>query len=277
MRPSLLVPWAVLLLVACIRAPVEGGDPAIVGADFPDVAVADVPEDVEVVQDVPATDVSGPSCIQVVPAEFAFFRTCRPLVELTVTIKSCGTGPLTVSGIGLEAGAAGFELDYAGLPSGEAPTLQAPLVLPSKAEAQFGVVYRPAASAQPQGVVVIDNDSSVGSRKIATQVYDLAEHCPTPIASIDGPAQVAVGTVVTLHGGASCSLNGDLASYHWTVIPPGADASGAVALADTVDATDSPAMAGTYRYCLDACDAQACSDQAVCRTTACEEVQAVAP
>ena len=43
MRLSLLVPWSALLLLACIRAPVEGGDPAIVGADYPDVAVADVP------------------------------------------------------------------------------------------------------------------------------------------------------------------------------------------------------------------------------------------
>ncbi len=241
MRLSLLVPWSALLLLACIRAPVEGGDPAIVGADYPDVAVADVPAVVEVVQDVQdvlTADLAGGPCIQVVPAQFAFFRTCRPLVELTVTIQSCGTGPLTVSGIGLEAGAAGFELDFAKLPAGEAPTVEAPLTLSPNADAQFGVVYRTAASVQPQGVVVIDNDSPLGSRKIAAQVYDLAQHCPTPIASIDGPVEVAVGTVVTLHGGASCSLNGDLVSYHWSVIPPGADASGALAVADTVDATD---------------------------------------
>jgi hypothetical protein len=249
---------ALLGLSSCAQAP-EGA--------VPDPDTSRAPEVSE------TAETMAPTWIAIVPRVLNFSMTCRPSVEASVTLRACGSEPVAVTSIHLsEDSSPAYSLDFEGLTSGEPPTPQTPLVLTASQEAAFGVVFKPARFGSAKGTILVASDSSEPVLEVPIVVFSVEPFCPLPRIELAGPEPIVMGTELKLAGGASCSLNGPVGSYRWTVSGPDGNPAEPKLLSTGQDTEDEPQVAGTWTYCLDVCDGDFCSQDAQCATTACVQV-----
>ena len=100
----------------------------------------------------------------------------------------------------------------------------------------------------------------------------LDNYCPVPVVIIEEGEEVPPQTTIHLHGDQSQLSPGVIPSYYWTVEQPEANKFNLVPSQTFPNPTHEINVTGTYTYCLDVCDAQFCSNDVQCNTTACKKV-----
>lgn len=98
--------------------------------------------------------------------------------------------------------------------------------------------------------------------------------CPTPVILVKEGEEVRPQVVIHLHGEQSLASTGLITSYKWSVEQPANNTAQFVPDNRNPTPTHMVDVSGTYRYCLDVCDAQRCSNEPGCGTTACRNVAA---
>lgn len=245
----------------------------------------------------PTNDVSAPEgrtvellandsapCIKVTPSKVEFGgRLIGKTAQIDVTIKSCSTGALELTGIALKEGASpDFMLDPGLMANGQFPTEEAKVILAVNDETTFSVKCTPdvknptdPATGKPipdTALIVINNNSFDGALELEVSCFGVEVECPMPIIVVEEGEEVPPQTVLHLHGDQSQAASGDVASYHWSVAQPAENKFNLAPTAKFVSPTHEVNVGGTYTYCLDVCDAQYCSNDPKCMTTACKEV-----
>ncbi len=98
--------------------------------------------------------------------------------------------------------------------------------------------------------------------------------CPQPVVVIEEGEQAFLGDTIHLHGEQSQAASGSILSYSWSVSQPPENKAGLLPDAHSATPTHQDNVGGQYTYCLDVCDAQRCSNDPVCGTTACRKINA---
>lgn len=223
------------------------------------------------------------------PASLAFFGVPFGMFQRkSLTLSLCGEGATQVAGIVLnEATDASLAIEYDGLAGQHPPSPQEPLRLPtgSGETATVGVRYTPAppmkqddpgqAPALSEGTISFKNEGLVPLVAVPVEGHPAlpGKRCPVPVVKSDEPTTIAPQTTLHLQGESSIPSDCGLRSYAWRVEQPDGNRFALSPRADLPNITHQAVAAGTYRYCLDVCDAQACSDDANCGTTSCRVVQ----
>ena len=235
---------------------------------------------------------SGP-CIKVTPAPVDFGgKLIGQPAKIDVEIKSCGTGPLEISDIFLQDGtdetfqsSLDFQIDYSKLPAGVKPTLEEPMIVGINDSVLFTVQCTPDQQNQvdpvtgevlkDKGVIQINNNTFDVDLEIETICFGVLVECPQPTILIEEGEEVPPQTNLHLYGEYSTPSSGAITSYSWTVDQPEENKFNLVPTLVFPNPTHQVNVAGTYTYCLDVCDAQFCSSDAQCNTTACKKVVVV--
>jgi hypothetical protein len=228
---------------------------------------------------------SGP-CIRVEPNPVEFGgKVIGSPAAIDVTIKSCGTGPLDVTGIAFKEGShPNFTMAFDDI-GGAAPSEGAPLVIPVNGTAKFRVIYRPTVQ-NPQdpvtqeilkdlATIIVNNTSFNGELEVLASGFGVLVECPQPIIVIEEGEEVKPQTTMHLHGEQSQGSAGAITKYAWDVKQPADNKFGFVPSNTFANPTHVPNVAGEYTYCLDMCDASRCSYDAECKTTACKKVTVI--
>ena len=231
---------------------------------------------------------SGPR-LHVIPSPIEFGgKLIGKVAAIEVQIHSVGTGPVTLTGIHLKDPAeTHFDLDYSKLTAtaGQAPTVASPLVIPANQSEVVQVRYLPTVMNPIDPVtgqvipdvnqIVFDNDSFDSPLEIAVSGFGVAVECPIPVILAEEGEEVPPQTVVHLHGDQSQPSSGSIQSYQWTVTQPPENKFNLAPSASYPNPTHEVNIAGDYTYCLDVCDAQYCSNDPQCHTTACKKVAVI--
>ncbi|MBL6976256.1 MAG: hypothetical protein ISR64_11035 [Deltaproteobacteria bacterium] len=238
---------------------------------------------------------SGP-CIKVTPSPVDFGgELIGQTAKIDVEIKSCGTGPLIISDIVLQRkddehpdwfdSSLDFSLGYDKLPGGVRPSNADPLEVGVNDSVQFTVQCTPdqqnpldPVTGKPlkdEGVIQIDNNTFDAKLPIQTICFGVLEECPQPVILITEGEEVPPQTLLHLDGSQSEASSGAIVSYQWSLEQPDDNKFNLVPTYNFPDPTHEVNVAGTYTYCLDVCDAQFCSNDPECNTTACKKVVVV--
>jgi len=208
-------------------------------------------------------------CLKVEPSQVDFGAVLPGNQQaLPVEICSCGTTPLTVTGIAISddqsGGAYSVLLDGLFEPGAEAVVSpEHPVVLNGNDCGTFNVVYAPSqlSPTGPDGAAIPDtatltitNDSFYSSlavpvRGVATEVI-----CPTAVISVEEGEQVIPQTVLHLHGDQSYSPNGSITTYQWTVEQPAGSVSYLIPTGTFPNPIFEANIAGKYVFTLDVVD-----------------------
>lgn len=229
---------------------------------------------------------SGP-CIRVEPTPVEFGgKLIGKAAGIDVTVKSCGTGPLTITGIDFKKPDSNpnFTLDFQALAAGQ-PSEASPLTIPVNGTAQFRVKYLPTAQnpidpvtkevVKDRAWIVINNSSFNGNLEVEANGFGVTVECPQPIIVIEEGEEVKPQTTLHLHGDQSQGSDGAIKSYSWKVDQPPDNKFGLVPSNTFDNPTHTPNIAGDYTYCLDVCDNSHCSNDEACHTTACKKVTVI--
>jgi len=229
---------------------------------------------------------SGP-CIKIAPSpvEFGGKLIGQP-AKINVDIKSCGTGALNLYDIYLkEDSSLDFQLIYDDLPGGVKPTPEEPLVVAINDSVTLSVQFVPdqqnpvdPTTGKPikdVGTIVISNNTFETDLEVETNGFGVLVECPQPIIVVEEGEEVPPQTIIHLHGDQSQASSGSISSYQWSLDQPEENKFNLIPTYTFPNPTHEVNVAGTYTYCLDVCDAQFCSNDAQCNTTACKKVVVV--
>jgi hypothetical protein len=233
---------------------------------------------------------TGP-CIEVKPNPVEFgAKIVGSTTAVSVQIKSCGTEPLVITDIYLknEEGLSDeFSLDFARLPGGSKPTKDAPLEIAPGYTADFDVDYTPSdlspidpntgSAILDRGVIVFENNSFTPKFEVEVTGHGVLAECPTPVIVIAEGEEVPPQTTLHLYGDQSVPANGSIRSWQWRVDQPSDNVFTLLPSMSEKNVTHQVNVAGTYKYCLDVCDASYCSNDSKCGTTACKTVLVTPP
>jgi hypothetical protein len=186
-------------------------------------------------------------------------------VDRTMKIDSCGTGPLSLVEMALDApgAAAGFSLAFDTFPGGTAPSEADPLVIEPGKPVLLKVRFAPpkASGIGPDGKPVpahgslrIRGDLFAGSEFFPIQGIGLDKACATPVVTVQEPSKVAAGTLIHLSGIQSHSAFGSIAGYAWSVQQPPGSGGDFLPGNDVRDVTFLPAVSGIYKFSLQVTD-----------------------
>ena len=232
---------------------------------------------------------SGPK-LTVVPSPIEFGgKVIGQPGRIDVTLNSVGTEPVEVTALAFKAPASGFfKLLPDKLSTGKLPITDNPatkLTIGPSGSETFTVEYTPTAQnpVDPKsGQVLLDADTLVvanntfyGALEVQTSGFGLPKECPLPVITTEEGEEVLPQTVLHLHGDQSLPAAGAIQSWNWSVQQPPENNFSLVPSASFKNPTHEENVAGEYTYCLDVCDAQYCSNDPQCHTTACKVVVVV--
>ena len=208
-------------------------------------------------------------CIKVEPSQVDFGAVLPGNQQaLPVEICSCGTTPLTVTGIAITDDQTGgaYSADLSPLFDPGAEVLldvDHPLVLNGNECATFNVLYAPSqlsptgpdgAAIPDQATLVVTNDSFYASLQVAVRGVATEVVCPTAHISVEEGDQVIPQTVLHLHGDQSFSPNGSITSYQWTVTQPQGSVSNLIPSPTFPNPIFEANIAGKYVFTLEVID-----------------------
>ncbi len=197
-------------------------------------------------------------CIQVTPSPVVNFGAVKvgSTVPQNITVANCGSEKLTLSNIGLNAGARdAYTVDFGTLGK---PTAAAPWVLAVNDSKEFKVTYMPPALADAPDLGSLDFESNASPVALKLTGVCVAETCPVALVTVQEGEQVVPQTVLHLKGSASYAPGGgSVSKYVWTVAKqPEGYKQTFVPGANFPDPTFTTNAAGTYEFCLDVYDNQ---------------------
>jgi hypothetical protein len=230
---------------------------------------------------------SGP-CIGVMPMVDFGGKLIHNAAQITVNIKSCGTGPLDVTNISLKADSSpDFKLIFDKIPGYDAGN---PDKFPSQSIAvndsiDLVVQFTPDVknpldpqTGQPikdTGTIIIANNTFEAELNVGLIGFGVEVECPQPIIVIEEGEEVQPQTTLHLHGDQSQASTGQISQYTWKVEQPSDNKFNLLPTLNFPNPTHEVNIAGTYTYCLDVCDSSFCSNDTQCNTTACKKVVVV--
>jgi len=228
---------------------------------------------------------TGPR-IRVEPPEVQFGgKVIGRSAAVDVVVRSVGTEPLVLTGIGMKTpdSSPDFSLRYDSLPGQVAPSPESPLELQPNDTATFTVVFtpdvkNPVVNGVPDpdtGLVLIQSNAFNPVTQVPVTGFGVEVECPMPVIQIEEGEEVRPQTRLHLHGENSEPASGSITRYSWTVEQPPDNKFAFVPAANFDQPIHEVNVGGTYKYCLDVCDAQFCSSDPQCNTTACVEVTVV--
>ncbi len=219
------------------------------------------------------------------PIEFGA-KMIGKVAPLNVKLISAGTADLVITGIQVVhvESLGEFAIDLTSLPNG-APTAANPLTLAVNESVEVRATYMPPSQPSPldendvpirdTANLVIDNNTFGGETVVPMNGFGVAAECPSPVILIEEGEEVGPVTVLHLHGEQSTAANGTITKYSWTVQQPEDNKFNFVPTATFPNPTHQANVAGEYTYCLDVCDADKCSSDLDCRSTACKKVTVI--
>ena len=209
---------------------------------------------------------------------------------VTVTIKSVGTQPLVITGIEMKMPGSSldftldFTVDTVGFPAGVAPTVAAPITVEVNQEVFFLAKFTPDVKnpTDGEGKVILDTGAIVVTTNtfspktdVPLTGYGVDVDCPQPVIVIEEGEEAKPQDIIHLHGEQSVGASGSIEKYSWTVQQPTDNKFALVPAANFQSPTHEVNVGGDYTYCLDVCDADFCSSDPQCKTTACKTVHVV--
>ncbi len=225
---------------------------------------------------------TGPR-IEIVPPSVEFGgKKIGKAAGVTVEIRSVGTQPLVITGLAIKTDASpDFAIDYSTFPGGAAPTDASPLTLDVNQSLTFLVTFTPDVKnpEDPSGDVSLDkgaieiaSNSCYVTSLIALSGYGVEVDCPQPVIVIEEGEDARPQDIIHLHGEQSVAASGSIQKYAWTVEQPEDNKFALMPAANYPTPTHEVNIGGLYTYCLDVCDADFCSSDPQCKTTACKSV-----
>lgn len=200
---------------------------------------------------------------------------------IDVSLASIGTGDVTITGIVLsEDSNPAFSLDFSVSASGE-PSEETPLTLEPATNGAVRVRYQPttAYSEGPDGEIIMDtakliitNNLFAGVTEVDITGFGVTAECPQPVIVVEEGEEVTPGETLHLHGEQSDPANGEITQYNWSVEQPEDNKFIFVPGSSYEAPSHEVNVGGEYTYCLDVCDAEHCSSDESCRTTACKKI-----
>jgi hypothetical protein len=112
------------------------------------------------------------------------------------------------------------------------------------------------------------------SVEIPLSGFGVASLCPQPVLDMAEVGPVLPQAVIHLDGHRSVAVGGPLVSQVWSVEQPAQNRFLLIPGKTDLDVTHEANVAGDYRYRLDVCDANLCSDDPACGTTVFQELKA---
>ncbi len=229
------------------------------------------------------------SALSVVPNPIEFgAKMVGQSASIAVEIRSVGSSDSQVRAIRLQEGAsADFSLDFSTLSTGQAPQPDVSsgwLTMAPGTTESFAVRFVPDTRNPLNGrnqpipdtaTIVLESDSPLSPLEIQVSGFGVEAACPTPVIVVEEGEEVDLPSTLHLHGEQSDPTLGAIASYAWSVHQPVDNLFGFSPSSAAASPTHQVNVAGQYTYCLDVCDAGACSSDASCGTTACREVLAI--
>jgi len=228
---------------------------------------------------------TGPR-LQVVPPKVEFGgKKIGKSAGVEVQVNSIGTQPLVITSIKISSDSNGdFSVDCSLLTGGVCPSEAAPLTIEVNQSEKFLAKFTPAEKnpVDGEGNVIPD----VGNIEIKTNAftpttlvpltgYGVEVDCPQPVIVIEEGEEAKPQDIIHLHGEQSVPASGSIQKYSWTVQQPSDNKFALVPAANFATPTHEVNVGGEYTYCLDVCDADFCSSDPQCKTTACKKVTVV--
>ena len=190
------------------------------------------------------------------------------LATLPVELVSCGTLPVEIYSIGLDAERTSedFALDLTTLPGLEAGgevTEQTPLIIPINQSVELNVRFAPGGenpkdeAGQPipdLGYIMIANNSFEEQVEVEIRGVGVDIDCPQAVIAIDEGSEVIPQTVLHLKGDQSFAPSGPIAKWEWTVEQPIGSQSLFVPSATFPNPTFEANVAGSYLFKLSVWD-----------------------
>lgn len=231
-----------------------------------------------------AANATGPRIsVEPDPIDFGAIPLGRT-AAIDVILRSIGTREVRITGIDLkdEAPVGVFGADFDFLPAQSAPNKTAPLGIPNGESAVIRIHYTPEfpVSLDSDGNPIKDSatleivsDTLAGTHRIPIRGFGFEPDCPQPVLVVQEGEEVAIQTTLHLIGDQSQSAMGIITQYKWSVDQPTDNPFTFVPSNSNPNPTHEVRAPGSYRYCLDVCDSEGCSDDDHCRTTSCKTVR----
>jgi hypothetical protein len=176
---------------------------------------------------------SGP-CIDVSPRTVAFGgKVVGTVSVITVEVKSCGSKPLTVSGIALaDGGSSDYEIlynDIEGLDEGQPPSPTFPLQIPVNEWVDIPLQFVPDAvnpkspdnlPVPDEATLIVESDAFESVVEVPISGAGAEEDCPVAKILIEEGEEVIPQTVLHLDATQSYAPFGGIKAFNWSVEQP---------------------------------------------------------
>ena len=215
---------------------------------------------------------SGP-CILVTPRKVDFGgKLVGSIARIAVTLESCGTEALEVTGLELAPGSSpDFDLDYVMLGEGyeDGPSSGHPIVIPVNETVDIDVLFIPDAvnprdadnvPIPDQGTILVASNAFESEVEVPISGAGSDVECPTPVIRVEEGEEVIPQTVLHLDASESYAPFGAVKDYLWQRPRPenGTAPAGTTSVLVPASTDPQPVFAvdivGTYVFRLDVVD-----------------------